>query len=85
MASAWNIICVPHSFSSAVALVANLHFSASIPNSLFQEFDRNHNPLRENLLEEPVNINKDGYISMGKKPGLGIELDESVIRRYRVD
>jgi L-alanine-DL-glutamate epimerase-like enolase superfamily enzyme len=85
MASAWNIICVPHSFSSAVALVANLHFSASIPNSLFQEFDRNHNPLRENLLEEPVNINKDGYISLGKKPGLGIELDESVIRRYRVD
>jgi len=85
MASAWNIICVPHSFSSAIALVANLHFSASIPNSLFQEFDRNYNPLRENLLTEPIRINKDGYIKLPDKPGLGVELDESVVRRYRVD
>ncbi|HEY83357.1 MAG TPA: mandelate racemase/muconate lactonizing enzyme family protein [Dehalococcoidia bacterium] len=85
MASAWNIICVPHSFSSAIALVANLHFSASIPNSLFQEFDRNYNPLREDLLTEPVKINKDGYIDLWDKPGLGVELDQAVVKRYRAD
>ncbi len=85
MASAWNIYCVPHSFSSAVALVANLHFSASIPNSLLQEFDRNYNPLRENLLREPVRINRKGYIDLTDKPGLGIELDEAVVKKYRVD
>ncbi len=85
MASAWNIYCVPHSFSSAVALVANLHFSASIPNSLLQEFDRNYNPLRENLLREPVRINRSGYIDLTDKPGLGIELDEAVVKKYRVD
>lgn len=85
MASAWNIYCVPHSFSSAVALVANLHFSASIPNSLLQEFDRNYNPLRENLLREPVWINRSGYIDLTDKPGLGIELDEAVVKQYRVD
>jgi len=85
MASAWNIPCVPHSFSSAIALVANLHFSASICNSLFQEFDRNYNPLRENLLTEPITINKDSYIELMDKPGLGVELDESVVKQYRVD
>lgn len=85
MASAWNIICVPHSFSSAVALVSNLHFSASIPNSMFQEFDRNYNPLRENLLKEPITINKEGYIELTDKPGLGIELNDSVVKKYRVD
>ena len=85
MASAWNIPCVPHSFSSAVALVSNLHFSASIPNSMFQEFDRNYNPLREELLTEPVKINKDGYIDLPQKPGLGVELNESVVKKYRVD
>lgn len=85
MASAWNIICVPHSFSSAIALAANLHFSASIPNSLFQEFDQNYNPLRENLLQEPIRINQKGYIDLPQKPGLGVELDESVVRKYRVD
>lgn len=85
MASAWNIICVPHSFSSAVALVSNLHFSASIPNGLLQEFDRNPNPLREDLLREPVWINRDGYMAPPEKPGLGIELDEAVVRKYRVE
>jgi L-alanine-DL-glutamate epimerase-like enolase superfamily enzyme len=85
MASAWSIICVPHSFSSAVALAANLHFSASIPNSLLQEFDRNYNPLRENLLREPIRINKDGYIELADKPGLGIALDEATVKKYRVD
>ena len=84
MASAWNITCVPHSFSSAIALVSNLHFSASIPNSMFQEFDRNHNPLREELLTEPVKINKDGYIDLWDRPGLGVELNESVVKKYRV-
>ena len=85
MASAWNITCVPHSFSSAMALVANLHFSASIPNGLLQEFDRNYNPLRENLLQEPITINREGYIELTDRPGLGVELDESVVKKYRVD
>ncbi len=85
MASAWNITCVPHSFSSAIALMSNLHFSASIPNSMFQEFDRNYNPLREELLTEPVRINKDGYIDLPDKPGLGVELNESTVKKYRVD
>jgi L-alanine-DL-glutamate epimerase-like enolase superfamily enzyme len=85
MASAWNIPCVPHSFSSAIALVANLHFSASIPNSMFQEFDRNYNPLRENLLQEPIRINRSGYIELMDKPGLGVALNQSVVKQYRVD
>jgi L-alanine-DL-glutamate epimerase-like enolase superfamily enzyme len=85
MASAWNIICVPHSFSSAVALMSNLHFSASIPNGRMQEFDRNYSPLREELLVEPVKINKDGYLNLPDKPGLGVELNESVVKKYRVD
>ena len=85
MASAWNITCVPHSFSSAIALMSNLHFSASIPNSMFQEFDRNYNPLREELLTEPVRINKDGYIDLPDEPGLGVELNEATVKKYRVD
>ncbi len=85
MASAWNITCVPHSFSSAIALMSNLHFSASIPNSMFQEFDRNYNPLREELLTEPVRINKDGYIDLPDKSGLGVELNEATVKKYRLD
>jgi L-alanine-DL-glutamate epimerase-like enolase superfamily enzyme len=52
---------------------------------MFQEFDRNYNPLREELLTEPVKINKDGDIDLPQKPGLGVELSESVVKKYRVD
>jgi L-alanine-DL-glutamate epimerase-like enolase superfamily enzyme len=85
MASAWNITCVPHSFSSAIALAANLHFSASIANSMFQEFDRNPNPLRENLLEEPIAINRDGYIDLWDRPGLGVKLNDAIVQKYLVE
>jgi L-alanine-DL-glutamate epimerase-like enolase superfamily enzyme len=85
MASAWNIPCVPHSFSSAIALVSNLHFSASIPNSMFQEFDRNVNPLREELLQEPIKINREGYVDLPQGPGLGVTLNDAVVKKYRVD
>lgn len=84
MASAWNIKCVPHSFSSAVTLAANLHFNASIVNSMIQEYDRNPNALRDNLLEEPLKIDKNGDIKLPQKPGLGIELNRSALKKYRV-
>jgi L-alanine-DL-glutamate epimerase-like enolase superfamily enzyme len=85
MASAFGLPCVPHSFSSAVALVANMHLIASIPNGYLVEMDRNPNPLREELIHGPVRIDAESCVRMPQGPGLGIELDEGVIRRYRVD
>ena len=40
IAHAAGLACVPHVYSSAASLVANLHFIASIPNSLLLEFDQ---------------------------------------------
>jgi L-alanine-DL-glutamate epimerase-like enolase superfamily enzyme len=37
------------------------------------------------LLKEPITINKEGYIELTDKPGLGIELNDSVVKKYRVD
>lgn len=67
-----NILCVPHSWSTAICIAASIHFVASIPNGKYVEFQID-NPLNTDLLKEPFEI-QDGYIQVPTKPGLGIEL-----------
>ncbi|MBR3228150.1 MAG: mandelate racemase/muconate lactonizing enzyme family protein [Erysipelotrichaceae bacterium] len=76
--------CLPHVFSSAVSLASNAHFLASISNQGILELDRNVYPLRDELLVEPIRVAEDGYIHVSDKPGLGIELNEETVRKYRV-
>jgi len=84
LASCHNMQCVPEIFSSALSLVANLHFIASIPNGELLEFDQNPNPLREELITEPLRVDEKGYVKLPQKPGLGVELNEKIVEKYRV-
>jgi L-alanine-DL-glutamate epimerase-like enolase superfamily enzyme len=82
LAAAAGLPCVPHVFSTAVSLAANLHFIASLPNSYLLEFDQNPNGLRTELLDEPITPDKRGIVAVPKGPGLGISLDRETLRRY---
>src|SRR5439155_14526441 len=82
LAQAHHRMVAPHAFASAVTLVASLHLIASIPNGLVLEFDQNPNGLRDELLQEPVQIENDGTIKLPERPGLGIELDRAAVERY---
>jgi D-galactarolactone cycloisomerase len=74
--------CVPHVFSTAVSLAANLHFIASIPNSYLLELDRNPNALRTELLDRPIEPDERGIVTVPDGPGLGVRLDPETLRRY---
>ncbi len=90
---AHNTLVVPHVWGSGVALAAALAATAVIPNTPHTanpvalqnapaiEFDRNINPLRDELLTEPIR-QKGGFVEIPNKPGLGVELDESVLKKY---
>jgi D-galactarolactone cycloisomerase len=69
-----------HTWSDAVALIANAHYVASLPNGLTVEVDQTGNPFIEELLVEPLQID-DGKLLLGDGPGLGISLDENVLAR----
>jgi D-arabinonate dehydratase len=84
LAQAHHLMVAPHAFAGAVLLAASLHFAASMPNGLVLEFDQNPNGLRDELLKEPIGIDRDGMIRLPERPGLGIELDPSAIDRYRI-
>jgi D-galactarolactone cycloisomerase len=70
----------PHTWSDAVAVVANAHFVASLPNGLTVEVDQTGSPFIEELLEAPLLID-DGRLALGDAPGLGITLNEQAVAR----
>ena len=82
LAVAAGLPCVPHVFSTAVSLAANLHFIASIPNSYLLEFDQNPNALRTELLDRPIEPDASGIVTVPDGPGLGVRLDPETLRRY---
>jgi D-galactarolactone cycloisomerase len=82
LAMAAGLPCVPHVFSTAVSLAANLHFIASIPNSYLLEFDQNPNALRTELLEQPITPDEHGVVTVPEGPGLGVRLDRETLRAY---
>lgn len=83
-AQAHHRMVAPHSFGSAVLLVASLHYAASIPNGLVLEWDQNPNGLRTELLKDELRLEGDSTVRLPERPGLGVELDRAVIDRYRV-
>ena len=74
----------PHSFFSAVLTAANVHLSASLMNVPFIEAEENPNPLRDELVKEPIPRDRDMAYILTDAPGLGVELDERVVERYFV-
>lgn len=73
----------PHTWSDAVAVIANAHVVAAMPNGLTVEMDQTGNPMIDDLLVEPLRV-KDGLLTLSNRPGLGIELNSSVVERMRM-
>jgi L-rhamnonate dehydratase len=74
---------VPHCFSTGINLAASLHWMASIPTGTLVEYCLRPSPLMRKLVRNlPPLVEGEVPVPMG--PGLGIELDEEIVERYRV-
>jgi L-alanine-DL-glutamate epimerase-like enolase superfamily enzyme len=56
---------------------------ASLPNCYLLELDQNPNALRSELLTEPIKPDADAVVAVPERPGLGVRLDHTTLRRYR--
>lgn len=81
--------CIPHAWTSGPGFVANLQVAGSIPGCDYIEYP--YDPpafLVESLqgtLQEPLlRIDKEGYVHLPQKPGLGVELNREAMERYKV-
>jgi D-arabinonate dehydratase/D-galactarolactone cycloisomerase len=92
LSSAFHIPYAPHTGScSAVALAVGLHIATALPNFLTYEYMQSDwsqdqpNPLRHELVREPIEVFANGAMAPPPdKPGLGIELNETILRKYAV-
>ncbi|MEL6965733.1 MAG: mandelate racemase/muconate lactonizing enzyme family protein, partial [Pseudomonadota bacterium] len=88
---------VNHVWGSAIAVAANLHLLAAmppIPGGLHPwepmlEFDTTDNRFRDELLEEPLDIQRqvasnDGRVNVPTGPGLGVGVNRRLIDRYEI-
>lgn len=86
-----GVECVPHAWGSAIGLAATLHFLAALPDQPpsyrpmppMLEFEQCENPFRDHLSREPI-VQHRGKVQVPTGAGLGIEIDRSVLDRYRV-
>ena len=83
LAADLHLQVAPHTWSDAVAVVANAHIVASLANGLTVEVDQTGNPFIEELLTEPLKI-RDGVLHLSDAPGLGISLDPATLKRLTV-
>ena len=74
---------VPHCFSTGINLAASLHWISSVLTGDLIEYCLRPSPLMRKLVRNLPPL-VDGYVPVPTGPGLGIELDQSVIDEFRV-
>jgi len=89
LAHAHGVQVNPHIWGSAIGQAASLQWIASIPvahHALFAlepifEYDTSSHPFRAELVKEPV-LQKDGWIEVPRRPGIGVEVNRAVLEQY---
>jgi D-galactarolactone cycloisomerase len=93
LTTSFGVLTLPHVWGSGVAVAAALHALAIAPpipftaagvplqNEPMIEYDRTHNPLRDNLLIEGFSL-VDGTLLVPDGPGLGITINEEQLACY---
>ncbi len=71
----------PHLYCGPIVGAANIQISTCIPNFLILEGIKNWEGFYSEILNEPIKWEK-GYVIPPTKPGLGVELNENVIKKY---
>jgi galactonate dehydratase len=89
LAEAYYIAVAPHHDGGPVGTAAALHLAASLPNFFVQHIpqpdDDRDRKMRSELVREPVESVKDGFLKLPSAPGLGITVNVDALKRYRED
>lgn len=89
IASANGVDIIPHTWGTSIGIHVALHFISnleSIPGRMYQpdfliEYDQTENGLREKLTYPKIEM-IDGMIDVPNRPGLGIDIDEEVLKEF---
>jgi L-rhamnonate dehydratase len=83
LAELHNRLCIPHAWTSDLLTAASLHLNAFMRRSVFQEFNVTSGPLSRDLCHSAIRLEAE-FLRVPQGPGLGVEVNESIIEKYRV-
>lgn len=82
LADMYYISVAPHCSTGPVGTVGAAHVCAAIPNFHILEFHCADIPHWSDLVVGDQPLIRNGYLYLSDKPGLGIELNEEVVRKH---
>ncbi|MGH8740787.1 MAG: mandelate racemase/muconate lactonizing enzyme family protein [Burkholderiales bacterium] len=83
LASAWKLPIHPHSSMTGLNHAASIHFLAAIGNGGYFEGDVSKaNRFRDELVDNPGRIDRDGNVWPLERPGIGLEVNEEFLRKH---
>ena len=91
IAHAYDTRIIPHNWGSGISQAATIQFIANlppVPMSLvptcepMMEFDQSEHPFSKDLIYGAIKLDKDGFVQVPDKPGLGIEVNEEILDRF---
>ena len=71
----------PHLYCGPIVGAANIQVSTCSPNFLILEGVKNWGNFYSEIIKDPIRW-ENGYVIPSNKPGLGVELNESVANKY---
>jgi L-alanine-DL-glutamate epimerase-like enolase superfamily enzyme len=75
---------VGHGWNTALGVAADLQLASALPEADLVVFIGG-SPYLDGILAEPFALDEDGYLRIGDRPGLGVEIDRDKLARYTPD
>jgi 2-dehydro-3-deoxyphosphogalactonate aldolase len=82
LAEAHYVLMAPHVWGGPLITAGAIQIDACIPNFLIQESIFKSGMFFDEILKEPL-VWEDGDLLLPERPGLGVELDEAKLEKYR--
>jgi galactonate dehydratase len=83
LADAFHAQVAPHHSSAfGIAMAAGVHVAAVSPSLLAFEYQPFTLPVANRILTTPLQVHPDGAFIVPTGPGLGVEVDEDVVRQF---
>ena len=84
LVEAANLKFSMHTWSSALNTAASVHLMATSNNGVCKDFKPHESPMQHELVSDPWEQH-DGFIEVRDKPGLGVDVREEIVEKYKFE